>query len=96
MSLAQLVRKNGSDGEKRLDRTPLHVDIGMIGHIDHDKTTLAAAIKKVLAKHDPKVSFRSFTPEFAVESVIDISLLGTSGGATRVEDVLGRMEHGVW
>lgn len=25
-----------------------------------------------------------------------ISLLGTSEGATRVEDVLGRMEHGVW
>ena len=37
-----------------------HVNIGTIGHIDHGKTTLTAAITKVLAKHNPKVKFRSF------------------------------------
>jgi elongation factor Tu len=34
--------------------------VGTIGHIDHGKTTLTAAITKVLAKHNPKNSFRSF------------------------------------
>ena len=29
-------------------------------HIDHGKTTLTAAITKVLSKHNPKIQFRSF------------------------------------
>ena len=37
-----------------------HVNVGTIGHIDHGKTTLTAAITKVLAKADTKVEFRSF------------------------------------
>jgi len=37
-----------------------HVNIGTIGHIDHGKTTLTAAITKVLGKHNPEVAFRSF------------------------------------
>src|SRR5260221_2798481 len=45
--------------EKFEPRKP-HVNIGTIGHIDHGKTTLTAAITKVLGKHDPKVQFRSF------------------------------------
>jgi putative toxin-antitoxin system antitoxin component (TIGR02293 family) len=36
------------------------------------------------------------TPIRALDYATPISLLGTSEGATRVEDVLGRMEHGVW
>jgi len=36
------------------------VNIGTIGHVDHGKTTLTAAITKVLQKHNPKISFRSF------------------------------------
>jgi len=31
-----------------------------IGHIDHGKTTLTAAITKVLSKHNPKIKFRDF------------------------------------
>ena len=31
------------------DRTKPHCNIGTIGHVDHGKTTLTAAIKKVLA-----------------------------------------------
>ncbi|MGH8649469.1 MAG: elongation factor Tu, partial [Burkholderiales bacterium] len=34
--------------------------VGTIGHIDHGKTTLTAAITKVLQKHNPKIVFRSF------------------------------------
>jgi len=36
------------------------VNVGTIGHIDHGKTTLTAAITKVLSKHNPKNTFRSF------------------------------------
>jgi elongation factor Tu len=36
------------------------VNVGTIGHIDHGKTTLTAAITKVLAKNNPKIQFRSF------------------------------------
>jgi elongation factor Tu len=36
------------------------VNVGTIGHIDHGKTTLTAAITKVLGKNNPKILFRSF------------------------------------
>jgi elongation factor Tu len=36
------------------------VNIGTIGHVDHGKTTLTAAITKILQKHNPKIQFRSF------------------------------------
>jgi len=46
--------------KEKFDRSKPHVNIGTIGHIDHGKTTLTAAITKVLGKHNPKVQFRSF------------------------------------
>src|SRR3954464_9379880 len=46
--------------KEKFDRSKPHVNIGTIGHIDHGKTTLTAAITKVLSKHNPKNSFRSF------------------------------------
>ena len=46
--------------KEKFDRSKPHVNVGTIGHIDHGKTTLTAAITKVLAKRDPKVQFRSF------------------------------------
>jgi elongation factor Tu len=46
--------------KEKFDRSKPHVNIGTIGHIDHGKTTLTAAITKVLAKSNPKVQFRSF------------------------------------
>jgi putative toxin-antitoxin system antitoxin component (TIGR02293 family) len=36
------------------------------------------------------------TPVRALDYATPISLLGTSEGAKRVEDVLGQMEHGLW
>ena len=47
-------------GKEKFDRSKPHVNIGTIGHIDHGKTTLTAAITKTLSKHNPKNTFRSF------------------------------------
>src|ERR1051326_5497607 len=46
--------------KEKFDRSKPHVNVGTIGHIDHGKTTLTAAITKVLGKKDPKIAFRSF------------------------------------
>src|SRR3981189_3107374 len=46
--------------KEKFERTKPRVNIGAIGHIDHGKTTLTAAITKVLSKHNPKVQFRAF------------------------------------
>jgi len=36
-------------GKAKFERTKPHANVGTIGHIDHGKTTLTAAITKVLA-----------------------------------------------
>jgi elongation factor Tu len=46
--------------KEKFERSKPHVNVGTIGHIDHGKTTLTAAITKVLSKHNPKVQFRAF------------------------------------
>jgi elongation factor Tu len=46
--------------KEKFDRSKPHVNIGTIGHVDHGKTTLTAAITKVLGRHNPKIAFRSF------------------------------------
>jgi elongation factor Tu len=38
--------------KQKFERTKPHVNIGTMGHIDHGKTTLTAAITKVLAEHN--------------------------------------------
>ena len=43
----------------RFERTKPHVNIGTMGHIDHGKTTLTAAITKTLALRG-EATFRSF------------------------------------
>src|SRR3990172_3357468 len=45
--------------KKKFERTKPHVNVGTIGHIDHGKTTLTAAITKYLALQG-KAQFRSF------------------------------------
>ncbi|MCK4588604.1 elongation factor Tu [Candidatus Woesebacteria bacterium] len=39
-----------AEKKKKFERTKPHVNVGTIGHVDHGKTTLTAAITKVLAK----------------------------------------------
>lgn len=46
--------------KEKFDRSKPHVNIGTIGHVDHGKTTLTAAITRVLGKNNPKIQFRSF------------------------------------
>ncbi|KFN89602.1 elongation factor Tu [Tetragenococcus muriaticus] len=50
--------------KEKYDRTKSHVNIGTIGHVDHGKTTLTAAITTVLAK-------RGFTTEASSFDTID-------------------------
>src|SRR5579884_4233575 len=45
--------------KKRFERTKLHMNVGTIGHIDHGKTTLTAAITKVLSLKG-EAEFRAF------------------------------------
>ena len=40
----------------KFERTKPHVNIGTIGHVDHGKTTLSAAISKVLYDKFPEVN----------------------------------------
>jgi elongation factor Tu len=46
--------------KKKFERTKPHVNVGTMGHIDHGKTTLTAAITKVLSEKNPNTSFTSF------------------------------------
>jgi elongation factor Tu len=44
----------------KFERTKPHVNIGTMGHIDHGKTTLTAAITKILSEQNPNVQFAAF------------------------------------
>src|SRR6516164_2404366 len=46
--------------KKKVERTKPHVNVGTIGHIDHGKTTLTAAITKVLAKANASNKYVAF------------------------------------
>jgi elongation factor Tu len=46
--------------KQKFERTKPHVNVGTIGHVDHGKTTLTAAITMVLAQTNPKVQVRDF------------------------------------
>jgi elongation factor Tu len=47
-------------GKQKFERTKPHVNVGTIGHIDHGKTTLTAAITKVLSEQGTDTNVRSF------------------------------------
>src|SRR5512145_2367403 len=46
--------------KEKFDRRKPHVNVGTIGHVDHGKTTLTAAITMTLAKKNPKIQVRTF------------------------------------
>ena len=46
--------------KEKYNRSKPHVNIGTVGHVDHGKTTLTAAITMILAKNNPNISIRSF------------------------------------
>lgn len=47
-------------GKAKFERNKPHLNIGTIGHIDHGKTTLTAAITKVLSEKNSNTSFTAF------------------------------------
>ncbi len=47
-------------GKAKFERTKPHVNVGTMGHIDHGKTTLTAAITKVLSEQNPNTAFTAF------------------------------------
>ena len=46
--------------KQKFERNKPHVNVGTMGHIDHGKTTLTAAITKVLHDHNPTTAFTAF------------------------------------
>src|SRR5690606_5185232 len=46
--------------KEKFERTKPHMNIGTIGHVDHGKTTLTAAITSVLHKANPSVQSMGF------------------------------------
>src|SRR5256885_3705857 len=46
--------------KQKYERTKPHVNVGTIGHVDHGKTTLTAAITMVLAVKNPKIAVRDY------------------------------------
>src|SRR3954470_24126553 len=47
-------------GKAKFERNKPHLNVGTMGHIDHGKTTLTAAITKVLHDHNPSVAVTAF------------------------------------
>src|SRR3954447_24748103 len=56
------IRRGQLMAREKFERNKPHANVGTMGHIDHGKTTLTAAITKVLADADPSAT--AFT-EFA-------------------------------
>jgi elongation factor Tu len=46
--------------KQKFERSKPHLNVGTMGHIDHGKTTLTAAITKTLAERNPNVQFTPF------------------------------------
>jgi len=46
--------------KKKFERSKPHLNVGTMGHIDHGKTTLTAAITKVLNESNPNVAYTPF------------------------------------
>ncbi len=46
--------------KKKFERSKPHLNVGTMGHIDHGKTTLTAAITKILAEGNPNVTYTPF------------------------------------
>ncbi|HEY0636305.1 MAG TPA: elongation factor Tu [Pseudonocardiaceae bacterium] len=67
----------------KFERTKPHVNIGTIGHIDHGKTTLTAAITKVL--HDKYPDLNPFTPFDQIDKAPEEKARGITISIAHVE-----------
>ncbi len=67
----------------KFERTKPHVNIGTIGHIDHGKTTLTAAITKVLHEEYPELN--PFTPFDEIDNAPEEKQRGITIAISHVE-----------
>ncbi|WP_320066532.1 elongation factor Tu [Micromonospora sp. RTGN7] len=67
----------------KFERTKPHVNIGTIGHIDHGKTTLTAAITKVL--HDQYPDLNPYTPFDQIDKAPEEKARGITISISHVE-----------
>ena len=57
----------------KFERNKPHLNIGTIGHIDHGKTTLTAAITKVLAEGNPNATAMAYVSTLETEAVSSVA-----------------------
>jgi len=76
--------------KEKFDRSKPHVNVGTIGHVDHGKTTLTAAITMALAKTNPKVSVRSFD---SIDNAPEEKARGITINASHVEYETARRHY---
>jgi elongation factor Tu len=69
----------------KFERTKPHCNIGTIGHIDHGKTTLTAAITKVLHETYPTLPANQFTPFDAIDKAPEERQRGITISIAHVE-----------
>jgi elongation factor Tu len=67
--------------KKKFERTKPHVNVGTIGHIDHGKTTLTAAITRVMSA----AGFADFTPFDKIDKAPEERARGITISASHVE-----------
>ena len=69
--------------KQKFERTKPHVNIGTIGHVDHGKTTLTAAITKVL--HDKMPNLNPYTPFDEIDKAPEEKARGITISIAHVE-----------
>src|SRR3989304_5519818 len=76
-------------GKKKFERTKPHVNIGTIGHIDHGKTTLTAAI----TKRQAATGRADFTPFDEIDKDPEERERGITIALAHAEDQTGTRHH---
>ena len=67
--------------KKKFERTKPHVNVGTIGHVDHGKTTLTAAMTKVLALKE----LAEFMPFYSIDNAPEEKARGMTIAISHVE-----------
>lgn len=90
--LAIVTKRNA---ERSAVKMPVRNRTGRPGSASRAVESVIDRVAEVIGDRDEAMRWLG-TPVRALDYATPISLLGTKKGAARVEDVLGRMEHGVW
>ena len=76
--------------KEKFERKKPHVNVGTIGHVDHGKTSLTAAITMTLGKRNPKVAARSFE---SIDNAPEEKARGITINASHVEYETGNRHY---